>query len=534
MTGWVIVRLTTAPPAPGGATATARSLVTRTPLGARVGTCGWASSGTNGWPRFQPAVEVDDDVGGRHREDAHLLAGRDADHDLVGDRRGSRVVDVRHERDRLAAREDGEEAGPVGADRRDVQRRPGCRRRRGGDARDRDGHDPAGTQPTAAEPDAGVDETLGVAKPWKWTPPVFTPGGAWPRARMAARRLIAGYEGLAAPGRRSGAGVAVERNTFSRSPTAPAGAASRARAKAPATYGAAIEVPDFSAKPPPGTDETMRVPGASRLKPVGAASEKLAIWPVVSRAPTEMAPDEHAGNETPSGLEWLPEATVTAMPEPRQVLDGGLDVGVEAGARDREREVAAQAHVDGGEVVVGGLHGDVVEGGEHVGLMGRGAARRSWWRRHARGTARHRAPDAAGTTGAGADGDARHVGAVVAATGRARLGRGHTEGARRPAGAVVGEAGAAVAEAVEPRAGPPGEIGMADVDPRVDDGHCPAGAGDGRQGGAGGGGVRRRRGGPPSTAWRSRSGVTLETSGDAASCWRAASVARTATEGRVA
>src|SRR5690349_20076939 len=38
----------------------------------------------------------------------------------------------------------------------------------------------------------------------------------------------------------------------------------RNRAKAPATCGAAMDVPDLLAKPPPGTDDRMLTPGASR------------------------------------------------------------------------------------------------------------------------------------------------------------------------------------------------------------------------------------------------------------------------------
>src|SRR5262249_16642442 len=110
-----------------------------------------------------------------------------------------------------------------------------------------------------------------------------------------------------------GAGVAVERNRLRRSASPAVGAASRASANAPATAGAAIEGPDFSAKAPPGTDGTVRVPGAPGLGPA-TAGEEVATRPPGSVAPARMAGAAQAGKAMPVGLEWLPDATVTAIP----------------------------------------------------------------------------------------------------------------------------------------------------------------------------------------------------------------------------
>src|SRR5215213_1867651 len=91
------------------------------------------------------------------------------------------------------------------------------------------------------------------------------------------------------------------------------GSLSSRSAQAPATCGAAIEVPLFLAKLPPGTDEAMLTPGASR----STIEEKLESGAMVSCLvvlPTVIALEMHAGEATASVKPSLPEAITVAIP----------------------------------------------------------------------------------------------------------------------------------------------------------------------------------------------------------------------------
>jgi hypothetical protein len=55
-------------------------------------------------------------------------------------------------------------------------------------------------------------------------------------------------------------------NRFNISVTLAVGNFCLSTAQAPATCGAAIEVPEKIAKPPPGTDDVIKSPGASKFK----------------------------------------------------------------------------------------------------------------------------------------------------------------------------------------------------------------------------------------------------------------------------
>src|SRR4051812_9861623 len=90
------------------------------------------------------------------------------------------------------------------------------------------------------------------------------------------------------------------------------GAASRRRAKAPATAGAAIDVPDFTPYVLPGSDDRMLVPGAATATFDDASEYEAMAALLASRAATARAPSAHAGNETPVAAPWFPEATTTA------------------------------------------------------------------------------------------------------------------------------------------------------------------------------------------------------------------------------
>ena len=85
---------------------------------------------------------------------------------------------------------------------------------------------------------------------------------------------------------------------------------------APVTWGVAIEVPVFAAKPPPGTDEVMLVPGASRST-TAALSEEAFTASALVVLPTVTAVVMQPGAPTPVLEPPLPDATTVAMPAAR-------------------------------------------------------------------------------------------------------------------------------------------------------------------------------------------------------------------------
>src|SRR5918994_146744 len=98
------------------------------------------------------------------------------------------------------------------------------------------------------------------------------------------------------------------------------GSFSSRSAQAPATCGAAIEVPPLMAKLPPGTDDLMLVPGASRstipdIFELGAMVSRFVVMvSSVIVLPTVIALEMHAGKLTASVKPSLPEAITVAMP----------------------------------------------------------------------------------------------------------------------------------------------------------------------------------------------------------------------------
>src|SRR5829696_6520044 len=80
-------------------------------------------------------------------------------------------------------------------------------------------------------------------------------------------------------------GRPVARNADRTDATLAPGAACRTIAHAPATCGAAIDVPLSSPKPPPGSDDSIDSPGASSERN-DDTFEKYEIWLVLSVAPT--------------------------------------------------------------------------------------------------------------------------------------------------------------------------------------------------------------------------------------------------------
>jgi hypothetical protein len=89
-------------------------------------------------------------------------------------------------------------------------------------------------------------------------------------------------------------------------------------AHAPATWGAANEVPLSDANPPPGTEETIDEPGASRLRKDAAFENDTTASSFVV-APTAIADEMHAGAARPSTKPLLPDEITVAMPADRRL-----------------------------------------------------------------------------------------------------------------------------------------------------------------------------------------------------------------------
>src|SRR5690349_11547554 len=121
----------------------------------------------------------------------------------------------------------------------------------------------------------------------------------------------------------SAIGRPVERSAASTELTLAAGAACLMIAHAPATCGAAIEVPLNSLNPVPGTDEVIASPGANSDMN-GATFEKIDTSFVLVVAPTLTALDTHAGEEMALPAKLFPEATTLAMPAARRLSMAGL------------------------------------------------------------------------------------------------------------------------------------------------------------------------------------------------------------------
>src|SRR5262245_9942894 len=124
--------------------------------------------------------------------------------------------------------------------------------------------------------------------------------------------------GLVSPFLGSGMGCPVLTNAVRLSLTLAEGFWDLRIAQAPATCGAAMDVPSKAAKPPPGTDEVMTPPGARRLR-IGALLEKFATKSDFVVAPTLMALEMQAGAEMPSAKPSFPEAMTVAMPTERRL-----------------------------------------------------------------------------------------------------------------------------------------------------------------------------------------------------------------------
>src|SRR4051795_13451166 len=77
-------------------------------------------------------------------------------------------------------------------------------------------------------------------------------------------------------------------SAFTRAATVEWGLLWRRTARAPATWGVAIDVPLKLANPPPGTDEVMLEPGAQRSSTL-PEFEKLEIWSSLVVEPTVTA-----------------------------------------------------------------------------------------------------------------------------------------------------------------------------------------------------------------------------------------------------
>ena len=101
------------------------------------------------------------------------------------------------------------------------------------------------------------------------------------------------------------------------------GAPCRSAAQAPATCGAAMDVPLNASKLPPGTDETIESPGA-RSERNDATFEKEEIWSLRSVEPTLTTEEMQAGDEMLVFVPLLPDATTVATPMDRRLSMIGL------------------------------------------------------------------------------------------------------------------------------------------------------------------------------------------------------------------
>src|SRR6266849_1695654 len=82
---------------------------------------------------------------------------------------------------------------------------------------------------------------------------------------------------------------------------------------APATCGAAMDVPLSASYNPPGTDDVIDSPGANSDRN-GATFEKYETASVLFVEPTLTADEMHAGVVRPNGDAELPAATTDAIP----------------------------------------------------------------------------------------------------------------------------------------------------------------------------------------------------------------------------
>src|SRR5262249_6319601 len=125
--------------------------------------------------------------------------------------------------------------------------------------------------------------------------------------------------GLATPLRGSVMFTPKDVSLFNTSSTVASGYFSLSIAHAPDTCAAACEVPEPPATPPPGTEEVMRVPGASRfriaalLENCGTVSFGARGWLPSLVARTLTAEEMQAGNMIASGEASFPDATTVAI-----------------------------------------------------------------------------------------------------------------------------------------------------------------------------------------------------------------------------
>ena len=100
--------------------------------------------------------------------------------------------------------------------------------------------------------------------------------------------------------------------------TVASGDADRSTAKAPATWGAAMEVPLMLENPPPGIEELMAVPGAKRSMKYALLEYAATKSPLVV-APTVTAVEMHPGAPVALTYALFPEEITVAMPAERRL-----------------------------------------------------------------------------------------------------------------------------------------------------------------------------------------------------------------------
>ena len=158
--------------------------------------------------------------------------------------------------------------------------------------------------------DVAVGSSVGVVEGVFEAVAVEVGSGAL-RARTASSTSMRGMSDTLPPGRVSSIGAPVLISAEATSSTVASGFFDFSTAQAPATCGAAIDVPLKLAKPLPGTEDVIEEPGASRSRKL-ATLENPEIVSLNVVDPTLMADEIQPGPLRAFGKPLFPEAITVA------------------------------------------------------------------------------------------------------------------------------------------------------------------------------------------------------------------------------
>src|SRR5687767_2499063 len=185
---------------------------------------------------------------------------------------------------------------------------------------------PNGSPVMVIVPFDGAPARVARLTPSDVTPPfgrLKSAPGRRPVSEMRVEALSTRMRGRVRPLSASVTGLPVCCRWLSSVGTVALGASSFSTAHAPATCGAAIEVPSLEAKPPPGTDELIPVPGASSST-CDDEFEKLDTASPLVVEPTVIADEMHAGAPTPVEEPRFPDEITVAIPVERRLSIAAL------------------------------------------------------------------------------------------------------------------------------------------------------------------------------------------------------------------